>query len=81
MGFWLVVLYSRRREWKEVRLSLRAPKTNPRISYDWKTFAADSEMQEKYTVEVCKDLSIKRCVKAPSSSKHPDIMQAREQMD
>jgi hypothetical protein len=93
----------------KVRLSLRAPKTNPRIVYDWKTFAADSEMQEKYTVEVRNRFQIledeedpssryqrfieanmeatrtcvprRKRVKASSSSKHPDIVQAREKME
>ncbi|ELU17539.1 hypothetical protein CAPTEDRAFT_213183 [Capitella teleta] len=51
----------------KVRLSLRAPKTNPRIVYDWKTFATDSEMQEKYTVEVRNRFQILEDGEDPSS--------------
>ena len=34
------------------RLGLRIPKPNSRLVYDWKTFATDSEIQRKYTVDV-----------------------------
>jgi hypothetical protein len=35
-----------------MKVRLRAPKINTRIAFELKTFAADSEMQDKYTVEV-----------------------------
>ena len=36
----------------KVRLSLRVPKPNPRVVYDWKAFATSSELQQEYTIEV-----------------------------
>ena len=51
----------------KVRLSLRATKTNPRDAYDWKTFAADPEMQKKYTTEVRNCFQILADEKDPSS--------------
>ena len=35
-----------------VRLSLRVPKPSPKIRHDWKAFAADPDLQARYTVEV-----------------------------
>ena len=35
-----------------VRLSLRVPKPSPKIRQDWKAFAADPDLQARYTVEV-----------------------------
>ena len=36
----------------KLKLSLRAPRKEKRISYDWKLFSQSSELQQKYTIAV-----------------------------